>query len=277
MDIGVFLFSTGYNSRLDELGKELEERGYESLFQPEHTHIPTSRESPFPAGGDLPREYSSTYDPFVSLSFAAAATTKLKVGTGICLIPQRDPIVTAKAVASLDAMSNGRFLFGIGGGWNKEEMRNHGAEYKTRFKLMRERILAMKALWTQDEASFHGEYVDFDPVWSYPKPAQQPHPPVLLGGETDYTLARVVEFCDGWFPRGSTFDPVKDMQRLRDAAEKAGRDPAELSVSVFRAPADKQKLEEYAQAGVDRAILELPPASRDGIMSRLDDYESVIC
>jgi len=276
MDIGVFLFSTAYNMRLDDLGRELEDRGYESLFQPEHTHIPTSRETPFPAGGELPREYANTYDPFVSLAFAAAATTRLKVGTGICLIPQREPIATAKAVASIDVMSNGRFLFGIGGGWNVDEMRNHGGLYKTRFKLMRERILAMKALWTEDEAEYHGEFVDFDPVWSYPKPVQQPHPPVLLGGETDYTLARVVEYCDGWFPRGGVFEPTRDMARLRDMAEKAGRDPSELSVSVFRAPADKQKLEEYAQAGVERAILELPPQSADDIMRRLDAYQDVV-
>ena len=276
MDIGVFLFSTAYNMRLDELAKDLEERGYESLFQPEHTHIPLSRETPWPGGGELPKEYAHTYDPFVSLSFAAASTQKLKVGTGICLVTQREPIATAKAVASIDAMSNGRFIFGIGGGWNVDEMRNHGAQYKTRFKLMRERILAMKALWTEEAGEFHGEFVDFDPAWSYPKPSQQPHPPIILGGETDYTLNRVAEYCDGWFPRGAAFDPARDMARLNDAAERAERDRSELSVSVFRAPADKQKLEEYAQAGVTRAVLELPPGSRDEILTRLDEYQPII-
>ena len=276
MDIGVFLFSTAYNIRLDELALELEQRGYESMFQPEHTHIPTSRETEWPGGGELPREYANTYDPFVSLSFAAAVTKKIKVGTGICLVTQREPIATAKAVASLDAMSNGRFIFGIGGGWNVDEMRNHGTEHKTRFKLMRERILAMKELWTQEAGEYHGEFVDFAPAWSDPKPTQKPHPPIILGGETDYTLARVAQYCDGWFPRGSAFKPDVDMARLRNAAEKAGRDPASLSVSVFRAPPEPQKLEEYAQVGVTRAVLELPASSRDDIMRRLDSYNELV-
>ena len=203
MDIGAFIFATGYTIAVDELARELEARGFESLFVPEHTHIPVSRKSPFPGGGDLPRQYWHTHDPFVSLSFAAAATQRLKLGTGICLIPQRDPIVTAKSVASLDMLSGGRFLLGMGGGWNVEEMEDHGAEYRTRFKLLRERVLAMKALWADEEAEFHGEFVDFDPCRAYPKPVQKPHPPLLLGGETDHTLRRVVEFCDGWFPRGT--------------------------------------------------------------------------
>src|SRR5579884_3732721 len=201
MKVGVFYFPTDYGINIAELAKALEDRGFDSLFVPEHTHIPLSRKSPFPGGGELPKRYSHTHDPFVALSFAAAATKKLRLGTGICLIPERDPIVTAKCVASLDQLSGGRFEFGIGGGWNVEEMENHGARYETRFKLMRESVLAMKALWTQDEAAYHGDMVNFDPVWSYPKPTQQPHPPILLGGETDYTLRRVVEYCDGWFPR----------------------------------------------------------------------------
>ena len=198
MDVGIFIFLTDYCIAVDELAVALEERGFESLFQPEHTHIPSSRQTPFPGGGDLPREYSNTYDPFVSLSIAAACTKKLKIGTGICLIPQREPIQTAKSVASLDKLSGGRFVFGIGGGWNVEEMNNHGAEYKTRFKLMRERILAMQAIWREEAATFHGDFVNFDAIWSNPKPVQKPNPPVLLGGETDYTLKRVVEYCDGW-------------------------------------------------------------------------------
>ena len=165
MRVGVFYFPTDYGIDIRELARAAEERGFESLLLPEHTHIPTSRRTPYPGGGELPKAYSHTHDPFVALSFAAAATTKILLGTGICLIPQRDPIVTAKCVASLDRLSNGRFLFGIGGGWNIDEMENHGARYETRFKLMRERILAMKALWTQEEAAFHGEMVNFDPVW----------------------------------------------------------------------------------------------------------------
>jgi len=277
MDIGVFIFATDYSIRTDELAEELEARGFESLFLPEHTHIPASRKSPYPAGGDLPREYWHTHDPFVALAFAARATTKLKLGTGICLIPERDPIVTAKSVASLDMLSGGRFVFGIGGGWNVEEMENHGASYQSRFKLLRERILAMKALWSEEEAEFHGEFVDFDPVWAYPKPAQKPNPPVLLGGESQYTIARVVDYCDGWFPRASPrFDPPEGMQRLRQAADAAGRDFASLQVSVFRAPAEKQQLERYAQAGIGRAILALPSADRDTVLRQLDDYAPLL-
>jgi probable F420-dependent oxidoreductase len=277
MQIGVFYFPVDYGIDIVELARALEERGFESLFVPEHTHIPTSRRSPFPGGGELPKRYSHTHDPFVCLSFAAAATKKLRLGTGICLIPERDPIVTAKAVASLDQLSGGRFEFGIGGGWNVEEMENHGAQYKTRFKLMRERVLAMKALWTEDAAEYHGEMVNFDPVWSYPKPAQKPHPPILLGGETDYTLRRVVEYCDGWFPRpGRGFDIVQQLQRLRNMAESMGRDPKTLSTSVFRAPPEKPALDEYRAAGVDRAVLEIPDKSRDEILRVLDGYTPLL-
>ena len=273
MQIGVFYFPVDYGIDIVELATALEERGFESLFVPEHTHIPTSRKSPFPGGGELPKRYSHTHDPFVCLSFAAAATKKLRLGTGICLIPERDPIVTAKAVASLDQLSGGRVEFGIGGGWNVEEMENHGAHYKTRFKLMRERVLAMKALWTEDAAEYHGEMVSFDPVWSYPKPKQKPHPPILLGGETDYTLRRVVEYCDGWFPRpGRGFDIVQQLRRLRNMAESMGRDPKTLSVSVFRAPVEKAALDEYRAAAVDRAVLEIPDKSRDEILRVLDGY-----
>jgi probable F420-dependent oxidoreductase len=218
-----------------------------------------------------------TYDPFVALSFAASETKKLKLGTGICLVPQRDPFVTAKCVASLDRLSGGRFIFGIGGGWNVDEMENHGARYETRFKLLRERVLAMKAMWTEEEASFHGDYVDFDPVWSSPKPAQRPHPPIILGGETQYTLRRVVEFCDGWFPRaGPKFEPAEGMSRLRQAAAEAGRDMASLSVTVFRAPTDKAALAQYAEAGVTRGVLQLPSAGRDEVLPLLDRYAALL-
>jgi len=250
MRIGVFYFPTDYGIDLAELARALEDRGFDSLYVPEHTHIPTSRKTPFGGGGELPQRYSHTYDPFVGLSFAAAVTKKLMLGTGICLIPERDPIVTAKCVASLDRMSGGRFVFGIGGGWNVEEMENHGAEYKTRFKLMRERILAMKAIWTEDAAAYHGEMVDFDPIWSWPKPAQRPHPPILLGGETDYTL--------------------------RQMADKHGRDFASLFISVFRAPADKAALAHYREAGIEEAVLEIPDKSRDEILHVLDGYAPLL-
>jgi probable F420-dependent oxidoreductase len=273
MRVGVSYFPTDYGIDIRELARAVEERGFDSLLLPEHTHIPTSRRTPFPGGGELPKMYSHTHDPFVALSFAAAVTTKIWLGTGICLIPQRDPIVTAKCVASLDQLSNGRFLFGIGGGWNVDEMENHGARYETRFRLMRERILAMKALWTQEEASFHGAMVNFDPVWSYPKPAQRPHPPILLGGSSDYTLKRVVEFCDGWLPlaRGG-FNAQEAVARLRQVASAAGRDFSTLSISVFAAPADEVALAEYRQAGIQRAVLAIPDRSRDEILSVLDHY-----
>ena len=241
------------------------------LFVCEHTHIPVSRRTPFAGGGELPKRYSHTHDPFVALSFAAAATRTLKLGTGIVLLPQRDPIITAKSVASLDQLSGGRFIFAIGGGWNVEEMENHGARYDTRFKLLRERVLAMKALWTQEEAEFHGQFVNFDPVWLYPKPKQKPHPPILLGGETDHTIKRVVEFCDGWFPRApGGFDPRSAVARLHQAASTAGRDPATLSITVFNVPADAATLASYRDAGIDRVLLEAPDRPRDDVLRILD-------
>lgn len=273
MEIGAIIFATAYTIPIDELARELEQRGFGSLVLPEHTHIPTSRISPWPGGAELPREYSSTYDPFVALSFAAAATRTLKLATGICLVAQRDPIVTAKSVASLDVLSGGRVIFGVGGGWNVEEMNHHGVAYKTRFRQLREHVLAMKALWTEDEASFSGDFVKFGPTWCWPKPAQKPHPPVIIGGETDYTINRVIEFGDGWLPRASPkFDPAEGMTRLRRAADKAGRDMSTLSVTVFRAPPDAQVLESYAQAGIERSLLMLPTADRDTVLRLLDEY-----
>ncbi len=271
MRVGVFYFPTDYGIEVGELASALEERGYDSLFLCEHTHIPTSRRTPFPGGGDLPKRYAHTHDPFVALGFAAARTKTLKLGTGICLITQRDPIVTAKAIASLDKLSGGRFVFGVGGGWNVDEMENHGARYDTRFRLLRERILAMKEIWTKEAAEFHGELVNFDPIWSWPKPAQTPHPPVLLGGETDHTLKRVAEFCDGWFPRATaTFDPKAQRARLDAAGQAAGRPAGSLQMTVFRAPADGEKLKAYAGAGINRALLEVPDLSRDEILKVLD-------
>jgi len=277
MDFGVFYFPVHYGIEPAELARTLEERGFESLFFCEHTHIPVSRKTPFPAGGELPKRYIHTHDPFVGLAFAAAATKRIKLGTGICLVPQHDPIVAAKSIASLDMLSGGRFEFGIGGGWNREEMENHGAHYDTRFKLLRERVLAMKAMWTEDEASFHGEFVNFDKIWSYPKPTQRPHPPILHGGETDHTLKRVVEFCTGWFPRPvAGFTPKGAMERLAKAAEAGKRDPKSLTVTVFRAPTDKAALAEYRAAGIDRVLFDVPDQSRDEILRTLDQYAPLI-
>lgn len=270
MRVGVFYFPTDYGIDIAELARALEDRGFESLFVPEHTHIPLSRKTPFPSGGELPKRYSHTHDPFVGLAFAAAATKKLLIGTGICLVPQHEPIVTAKAIASLDQLSGGRFIFGIGGGWNVDEMENHGARHATRFKQMREHVLAMKELWTKDEASFHGEFVNFDPVWSWPKPAQRPHPPILLGGESDHTLRRVVEYCDGWFPRPRGFEPVQGVERLKRMANEKGRDFKTLTITVFGAPNDAAVLASYEKVGIQSALLAVPDASRDEILRHLD-------
>lgn len=277
MHIGALIFATDYAVRADELAAELEQRGYESLFVPEHTHIPTSRETPWPGGGDLPKEYWHTCDPFVSLSFAAAATTTLKVGTGICLLPQRDTLVTAKLVASLDHLSGGRFIFGIGGGWNKEEMAHHGTEYRTRFQRMEEQVRAMQGLWTEDAAGYAGEHVAFSESLSYPKPVQSPYPPILLGGESDHTLRRVVSFCDGWLPRGrGGFDAAENMRRLERFAEQQGRSMETLSVSVFGTRPDADTLQAYREAGITRAILPLPSAPRDEIWTLLDRYQALL-
>lgn len=283
MRIGLAYFPTDYGIDIRELARAAEERHFESLLLPEHTHIPTSRRTPFPRGGELPKCYSHTHDPFVALSFAAAVTSKILLGTGVCLVPQHDPIVTAKSIASLDRLSSGRVLFGIGGGWNVEEMENHGAHYDTRFKLMRERVLAMKALWTQEEAAFHGQMVNFDPVWLYPKPLQQPHPPILLGGSSDYTLKRVVEFCDGWLPIArsgfndpNSFNPKDAVARLRRAADAAQRDVATLSISAFGAAAEEAVLEQYRAAGIDRALLMVPDLSRDEILTLVDRYARLV-
>ncbi len=271
MHVGVFYFPADYGIEPGELARALEERGFESLFVCEHTHIPVSRKSPFPGGGELPKRYSHTHDPFIALSFAAAATKKLRLGTGICLMAQRDPIVTAKVIASLDMLSGGRFELGVGGGWNVDEMENHGTQYETRFKVVRERLLAMKEIWTKEAAEFHGDFVNFDPIWSYPKPVQRPHPPILLGGETDHTLRRIVDHCDGWFPRATpTTDPREFVGRLRQAASTTNRDWNSLSITVFRAPSDAAKLAGYREAGIKRVLLEVPDLSRDEILRHLD-------
>jgi probable F420-dependent oxidoreductase len=276
MHIGVCMFATDYAIAVPDLAREAEARGFESLWVPEHTHIPVSRRTPFP-GGPLPKEYSHTHDPFVALMAAAAATTRLKVGTGICLIIERDTIVTAKCVASLDMLSAGRFLFGIGGGWNVEEMENHGTAFKTRFRLLREQVLAMKEIWTRDEAQFQGEFVRFDPIWSWPKPVQKPHPPVLLGGESGHTLQRVVDFCEGWFPRARAADAIlPGLADLRARAERAGRDPKTISTSVFGASGDRALLDRWAAAGIERAILRLPAADRSTVLPMLDEWAKLL-
>ena len=277
MDHGVVMFPTEYSMAPDHLARALEERGFESVWFPEHTHIPASRRSPWPGGGELPREYWSAYDPFVALMAAAGATKRLRLGTGICLVIERDPIVTAKDVATLDRLSGGRVLFGIGGGWNAEEMENHGTVWKSRWRLLRERVLAMKAIWTQKEASFQGELVRFDKIWADPKPLQKPHPPVIIGGDGAQTFARVVEFGDGWMPilRPHT-NPVPRIAELHERLKQAGRDPRSAPVSIFFAPPKREVLDGLAAAGVVRAIFGLPSEGRESILPRLDAYAKVM-
>jgi probable F420-dependent oxidoreductase len=275
MQYGVSMFPTRYSIGPAELARAVEDRGFESLFFPEHTHIPTSRRSPWPGGADLPNEYRETLDPFLALTAAAAVTERLLLGTGICLVVERDPITTAKEVATLDLLSGGRFLFGVGGGWNREEMEDHGTDPTRRFALMRERILAMKEIWTHDEAEFHGEYVDFDPMWQWPKPVQKPHPPVLVAGNGPGTLERVLEYGDGWIPipgRG-TVPLGEGTARLREMAAERDRDP--VPVIVFGARPQAEVLDHYAAAGVDRVLFALPPVEAAEAFKFLDTYANL--
>jgi probable F420-dependent oxidoreductase len=270
---GVAMFPTDYAVQPGVLARMVEERGFESLFFPEHTHIPATRDTPYPPGGELPDEYSHTYDPFVALTAAAAATEKLLVATGICLVVERDPIVTAKEVASIDRLSGGRFLFGVGAGWNREEMENHGTDPHRRFSLMRERVEAMKAIWTQDEASYHGQHVDFDRIWSWPKPVQKPHPPVLVGGNAPKALERVVAFGDEWMPNRVT-GLTERIEELRRLAEESGRDP--IPVTLSGAKPDPELIERGARLGVHRCAFYIAPADAGETERQLDALASTL-
>jgi probable F420-dependent oxidoreductase len=275
MELGLAILLTDYSMQPARLGSLAEERGFASLFLAEHTHIPVSRETPYPGGTELPREYSHTIDPFLGLAAAAATTERLKLGTGICLVNQRDPIVTAKEVATLDQISNGRFLFGVGAGWNEEEMRNHGIDPSTRWGQMRERVEAMKAIWTGDEAEYHGRYVDFDPIWSWPKPVQRPHPPVLVGGVGDKVLDRVVAYGDEWIPNRvkspeALGERIAELQRR---AEAAGRE--RIPVTVFGAKREARLLGRLRAAGVTRALFRVRPEAPDGVLRQLDELGEV--
>ena len=277
MKLGTVIFPTEYSIRPDDFARACEERGFESVWFPEHTHIPSSRKTPYPAGGELPKEYSHTYDPFVALMAAAAVTKTIKVATGICLVIERDPIITAKEVASLDLLSNGRFLFGIGGGWNVEEMENHGAPFKRRWKVLRERVEAMKKIWTEEAAEYHGEFVDFDPIWSYPKPRQKPHPPIVLGSATRAGLQRVVDYCDGWIPIGFALPDLPGaIRELHERAKAAGRDPKSIEITLFWAMPDADELRRYESLGIERGILACPSLGRDEVLAMLDGYAPLV-
>jgi probable F420-dependent oxidoreductase len=272
MHHGVAMFPTADAMRPGELARAVEERGFESLWFTEHSHIPASRATPWPGGAELPPEYYGLLDPFVSLACAAEATRSLKLGTGVCLVVQRDPIQTAKAVATLDVLSGGRFLFGVGGGWNREEMMNHGTSYEARWKILRERIEAMKEIWMRDEATYEGETVAFERIVALPKPVQKPHPPIHVGGAFPGGMKRALRYGDGWMPlvgRGDD-DVAKHMTAFRRAAGEAGRDPDSLEVSVYACPADPELVKRCAEAGISRMVFRLPTAGSDGVLRCLD-------
>ncbi len=279
MHIGVDIFPTDQTIDPVRLAREVEDRGFESLWFPEHSHIPTRRATPW--GGregapPLPEFYWRTYDPFVALAAAAVATTTLKLATGICLVAQRDAIHTAKQVASLDRIAGGRFLFGVGYGWNKEEMAQHGTAYGERRAILRERVLAMKALWTHDEASFDGEHVQIEPSWAWPKPAQAGGPPVILGGDAGpKTAAHIAEFCDGWMPIGGRH-PLIRRSEVEAACERIGRDPATVEIGVFGARPDEAELHELAGRGVRRAVFALPQGPADEVLTALDEMAPLV-
>jgi probable F420-dependent oxidoreductase len=279
MRIGAAMFFTDYSMAPGELARALEERGFDSVWSPEHSHIPLSRESAFPSGGELPKKYYDVMDPFLALTAAAAATTTLKVGTGVCLVVQRDPIQTAKLVASIDQLSAGRFLFGVGDGWNADEMANHGTAFATRHKLARERIEAMKAIWTQSKPEYHGEMVDFNPMMAWPKPVQKPHPPVIVGGTFPYGARRAVRYGDGWMPhrsRPAYADVAEFVPQYRQLLAESGRDPASVPMSIWGAGEDLAVLERDRKLGIDRIVISLDSAKADVILPELDRWARLI-
>ncbi len=272
------MFATDTSIRPDTLAREVEARGFDSLWFPEHSHIPVARKTPW--GGregapPLPEHYWHSLDQFVALSYAAMATSTLKLGTGITLVAQRDPLWTAKEVATLDHLSGGRILFGVGYGWNKEEMAQHGTPYPRRRELLREKVLLMKTLWTEAEASFQGEHLTLEPSWAWPKPVQKPHPPIIMGADAGpRTIADIVEFCDGWMPLATRMNVVDRAADVRHALEDAGRDPASFEITAYAAKTEDLDL--LAEAGVDRAVFSIPPAGPDAILPRLDGLAEAV-
>ena len=280
MHIGISIFATDTTIQPVALGRAVEERGFESLWLPEHSHIPTARTTPWGGMKDappLPEMYRRTHDQFVALAAIAATTDTLLLGTGITLVAQRDPIWLAKQVASLDVVSDGRLVFGIGYGWNKEEMASHGVAYLERRAILRESILTMKEIWANDVAEYHGDHVDLDPSWSWPKPLQKPHPPIILGGGAGpRTFGDIAEFCDGWMPIAGRHDFTSKIGDLHDAARAAGRDPSTLTIGVFGARADIDTLQSLAGAGITRAVFPVPSRSPDEVIARLDAYAPLV-
>lgn len=280
MKFGLCMFPTDYSMSPTALAVAAEDRGFESIWLPEHSHIPISRKSAWPGGDELPKRYYDCMDPFVSLGAAAAVTKSLMLGTGICLVIQRDPIQVAKEVATLDQISNGRVLFGVGGGWNADEIANHGTEFKTRFKVMRERINAIKAIWTETEAEFHGEYVDFDPIMAWPKPVKKPHPPIIVGGGFPWAAKRAAEYGNGWIPiAGREVDIVDMLPEYRQFMADAGREGEPMGVSVFGidpATVSEADIDRYREAGVERMVVMLLSEEEDKILPLLDRVGDLI-
>ena len=280
MHFGTSMFFTDYSMAPAELAVALEQRGFESVWAPEHSHIPLSRRSPFPGGGDLPKQYYDVMDPFVTLTAAAMATRTLKIGTGVCLVNQRDPIQTAKLVASIDQVSGGRFLFGIGVGWNAEEMEDHGTVFATRAKLVRERVEAMKEIWTKSKPEYHGEFVNFDPMMTWPKPLQKPHPQVIVGGAFPHAARRAVRYGDGWIPlagrMGQDSDVFAIVPKFREMLKEAGRDPTTYPISLFSAPEDLDTLKRYRDLGITRVAVSVPAAKSDVVLPILDRWAALI-
>jgi probable F420-dependent oxidoreductase len=279
MKFAASMFFTDYSMTPAALAKALEDRGFDTLWAPEHSHIPLSRKTPFPMGPELPKRYYDVMDPFVTLTAAAMVTSKLRVGTGICLIAQRDPIQTAKLVASIDQVSNGRFLFGIGNGWNQDEMENHGTDFKQRHKLARERVEAMKAIWTQEKAEYHGDLVSFDPMIAQPKPVQKPHPPIIVGGAFPYSARRAIRYADGWLPqvtRASTTPLTEVIPQFRQMATEASRDPKSMPIMIGGQQLDPNLFEQYARLDVEMVYPSLESAKEDVILPILDQWATMI-
>ncbi|MEM7541797.1 MAG: LLM class F420-dependent oxidoreductase [Pseudomonadota bacterium] len=279
MQMGIMSFNTEYTIRADDLAIEAEARGFDSVWFPEHTHIPAARKTPYPAGGPLPKEYIHMSDPFISCGVAAAVTKNLIVGTGVTLIPQHEPLALAKTVATLDRLSNGRFQLGIGAGWNEDEMENHGVKYEERWKVTMEHLAAMKALWTEEEASYHGNYVNFDKVWSYPKPVSDPHPPIILGSfASKFGINRAAKHADGWIPIGSLHENMADdLAAVKAKVKEYGRDPDKFEISIFDIESTTEDdLKKIADVGgITRCIPRCPTEDKDTVLRWMDEYAAI--
>lgn len=279
MDIGISTFPTDYSADIALVAKRAEELGFESLWVPEHPVLPVRAKTPWPGSADgvIPRVYADIVDPFVALARASAVTSTLKLGTGICLVPERNPLLLAKEVATLDMYSGGRFLFGIGAGWLREETEMMGGNFRHRWSQTREAILAMKELWTKTESEYHGEFYDFPPVYSFPRPAQRPHPPVLLGGMAKNVFKRVVAWGDGWMPNRVTPEQVKQGRAAIDElAEAAGRDPRSIKISVFGQASDRDLMLRLGEAGADRVMIRVETAPEAETMAQLESIAAAV-